>query len=267
MQSTPAFQSTAAGRTRAAPAPSRLVIDAPTRMFHWLFALSFLGAYLTAEGERWRALHVTLGYLMAGLLGFRLLYGLFGPRPAGLVPMFRKLGNTSAWIRSVVRGVRDRSLQGINWRQGQYLAMTMAVVALLVLVVPLTLSGFGAYDDWGDVLGGDWLGDLHEFLANLFLTVVLGHLTLITGLSLQRRRNQALPMLTGRIEGAGPDLVKQNRAWLAGLLLGAAVAFVAWEWQQSPNGLVPLLSATGIGLADEGNMSGSRAASRPQSRV
>ncbi|MDP3835815.1 MAG: cytochrome b/b6 domain-containing protein, partial [Hydrogenophaga sp.] len=53
------------------PAPTRLVIDAPTRMFHWLFALSFVGAYRTADGERWRLLHVTLGYTLAGLLAFR----------------------------------------------------------------------------------------------------------------------------------------------------------------------------------------------------
>ncbi|MBA4257107.1 MAG: cytochrome b, partial [Polaromonas sp.] len=30
----------------AGPVPSRRVIDAATRMYHWLFALSFLGAYL-----------------------------------------------------------------------------------------------------------------------------------------------------------------------------------------------------------------------------
>jgi hypothetical protein len=36
------------------PAASRLEIDAPTRMFHWLFALSFIGAYVTAESEHWR---------------------------------------------------------------------------------------------------------------------------------------------------------------------------------------------------------------------
>jgi len=34
-------------------APSgRLTIDAPMRAFHWLFALSFTGAWLTAESER-----------------------------------------------------------------------------------------------------------------------------------------------------------------------------------------------------------------------
>ena len=47
------------------------------------------------------------------------------------------------------------SLAGVNWRQGQNLLMALAVVALLVLVVPLTLSGDGSYNDWGDVLGGE----------------------------------------------------------------------------------------------------------------
>ena len=70
------------------------MVDAPTRVFHWLFALSFLGAYLTADGERFRLLHVTLGYTMAGLLVFRVLYGLLGPRQAGLALLWRKLSGS-----------------------------------------------------------------------------------------------------------------------------------------------------------------------------
>ena len=58
-------------------------------------------------------------------------------------------------------------------------------------------------------------------------------------LSLLRRKNQASPMLSGRTEGVGPDLVKHNRAWLAGLLLLAVLAYWSWEWQQSPRGLWP----------------------------
>ncbi|MNW02776.1 hypothetical protein D3C71_1986130 [compost metagenome] len=45
-------------------------------------------------------------------------------------------------------------------------------------------------------------------------------------------------MLTGRIDGNGPDLVPKNRSWLAALLLIVVLAFGAWEWQQSPNGLL-----------------------------
>lgn len=213
----------------ATATPGRLVIDAPTRVFHWLFALSFAGAYLTADGERWRALHVTLGYALAGLLAFRVLYGIFGPRHAGLGMLLRKLGGAPAWLRSLGQGLRQRSAQGTQWRQGQNLLMALAVVSMLVLTVPLTLSGYGTYNDWGAFLGGDWLEDVHEFFGNAFLAVVLGHIAFIVALSVLRRRNQALPMLTGRIAGAGPDLVKRNRVWLAVLLEAGVLGFIAWQ--------------------------------------
>ncbi len=231
MHATPSLPTIAS----AAATPGRRVTDAPTRMFHWLFALSFLGAYVTADGESWRLLHVTLGYTMAGLLVFRVLYGLLGPRQAGLGLMWRKLAGAPAWLRSLAPG---GSPAGINWRQGQNLLMALAVVALLLLVLPLTLSGYASYNNWGDFLGGDWLEDVHEFFGEAFLSVVLAHLALIAGLSLLRRKNQALSMLTGRIDGKGPDLVQKNRVWLATLLLLAVLAFGAWEWQQSPKGLI-----------------------------
>ncbi len=234
MHATPSIHTTAQAAPAAAT-PGRRVTDAPTRMFHWLFALSFLGAYVTADGESWRLIHVTLGYTMAGLLVFRVLYGLLGPRQAGLSLMWHKLAGAPAWLRSLTQ---SRSLTDINWRQGQNLLMALAVVALLVMVVPLTLSGYATYNDWGDFLGGDWLEEVHEFFGEAFLFVVLAHLALIAGLSLLRRKNQALPMLTGRIDGKGPDLVQKNRVWLAALLLLAVLAFGAWEWQQSPNGLI-----------------------------
>lgn len=41
--------------------PGRLVTDAPMRMFDWLFALSFVGAYISADSEYWRLVHVVLG--------------------------------------------------------------------------------------------------------------------------------------------------------------------------------------------------------------
>jgi hypothetical protein len=122
--------------------------------------------------------------------------------------------------------------------------MALAVLALLLLVVPLTLSGYGTYNDWGDFLGGDWLGEVHEFFGNAFLAVVLAHIGLIVAISLLRRRNQALTMLTGRTVGAGPDLVKHNHAWLAGLLLAAVLGFISWQWQQSPQGLIPAQGMT-----------------------
>ena len=243
MLTNPPYESTAQ-TSSAASKPSRLMIDAPTRMFHWLFVLSFLGAYLTADGERWRMLHVTLGYTMAGLLVFRVLYGLFGPRQASLGAMWHKLANLPSWLKSIAM---NRSSASINWRQGQNLLMTFAVVALLIMVVPLTLSGYGVYNNFGDFLGGDWLEEVHEFFGEAFLMLVLAHLALIFGMSVWHRKNQAQPMLTGRVEGPGPDLVKKNRVWLAVLLLLVVLAYATWESQHSPNGLFPnnVMNSTG----------------------
>ena len=226
--------------TRPSAPHFRRVVDAPMRMFHWLFALSFVGAYLTAESEHWRLLHVTLGYTFAGLFAFRVLYGIVGPRQVGLPLLWRKLGVGPAWLGSVWAS-RDGS--AINWRQGQNLALAWAVVAMLGLVIPLTLTGYATYQDWGDVLGGDWPEELHEVFSNAFLLMVAMHLGLILLTSLWRRQNQALPMLTGKLPGKGPSPVQNNRVGLAVGLLLAVLAFGAWQWHSSPRGLIPGLGA------------------------
>ncbi len=230
--------------------PTRRVIDAPTRAFHWLFALCFLGAYLSAEGERWRLLHVTLGYSLAGLLAFRVVYGLLGPRQARLAGLLGKLGGLAPWLRSLTQA---RALADVNWRQGQNLLMAGAVATLMALVIPVTLTGYASFNDWGGSWLGDWLGELHEAVGEAMLFAVLAHLGLLAALSGWRRSNLAAPMLTGRAEGRGPDLAKRNHTWLAVLVVLAVWAYWGWEWQQSPRGLLPVnaLSASAFDTADD----------------
>ncbi|MEZ5645253.1 MAG: cytochrome b/b6 domain-containing protein [Burkholderiaceae bacterium] len=225
-----------------APRPAgRLVTDAPTRLFHWLFALSFAGAYLTAESEHWRLVHVTLGYIFAGLAGFRIAYGLLGPRHVRLSVLWRKLTALPSWLQSMKSA---RVLSAAHWRQGQNLAMALAIAAMLALVLPLALSGYATYNDWGDFLGGDWPEELHELIGNAFLALVLAHMGMLALTSLLRRQNQALPMLTGRVSGPGPDLVKHRHNGLAALLLVAVVAFGVWQWQTAPAPLPDEAGAT-----------------------
>ena len=203
--------------------PSRRIVDAPTRAFHALFAASFLAAYLTAESERWRDLHVALGYLMAGLLAFRVLYGLIGPRHARLAPLGRKLSTLRAWGRTVLAARRPGD---VPWRHGVNLLMAGAVALLLALTVPLALSGHGTYESWG----GDWLADVHELLGETMLLAVAGHLALVVAASVLRRTNLVRTMLTGRAAGVGPDLVPDDRRWLAVTVVLVAATSVAWLW-------------------------------------
>ena len=212
------------------PRPAtRRVVDATTRMLHWLMALSFTAAYITADGERWRLVHVTLGYTLAGLVVARVLWGLFGPRQARLSVLWRKLQGLPAWLKSLA-AVRSPSALQATWRPGQNLLMALAVALILALVVPLTLSGYAVWVEWG----GEWLEEVHEFFGNTLLFVVLAHIGLIALLSVLRRKNQALPMLTGRVQGPGPNLAQRNHGWLAAAVLACVLAFWTWQWNTAP---------------------------------
>ena len=138
----PSGSAPSASSSATTPRPAtRRVVDAATRMLHWLMALSFTGAYITADGERWRLVHVTLGYTLAGLLVARVLWGLFGPRQVRLSALWRKLQGLPAWLQSLV-AVRSPSEMQAAWRPGQNLLMALAVGMILVCIVPLTLRGY-----------------------------------------------------------------------------------------------------------------------------
>ena len=203
---------------------TRRVNDLATRSFHWLFAFSFLGAYLTADFERLRGVHVSLGYTMLGLLAFRIVWGLVGPKHARFKLLFGKLSGLRAWV---VATRNAPSIQAIGWKQGQNLLMALAVLSLLVLVVPLVGSGYLLNND----LGGKFIESAHEFFGELYLWSVVTHLGLIAMISIIRRRNMASPMMTGHVPGPGPDLVRtEQRVWAVMLVLGC-VSWWVWSFQ------------------------------------
>lgn len=226
----PAAANAAPANAPAAPGRGRLVNDAPMRMFHWLFALSFVGAYLSADSEHWRLVHVVLGYTVAGLLAFRVVYGLVGPRPYRLGTMGRKVSGAWAWLKTVRSAWATGGVGSAGfWRQLPVHAMAVSLVALLAVVLPLTLSGYGSFHEWGGEWSSEVFEALHEFFGNTALSLVGVHLALLAGQSFWRQKNMALPMLTGRLEGRGPDLMAHNRVWLAVLLLAGVLAYIGWE--------------------------------------
>jgi hypothetical protein len=123
----------------------------------------------------------------------------------------------------------------IGWTQGRHLLLLLSIVALLLGVVPLGLSGYAVYTDWGD----EWLEEVHEFFANAMLILVGVHLALLGLSSVLQRRNLARAMIDCRVAGAGADLVPSQQRGLAVLLLAAVLGIGAWQWQQSRIGLWP----------------------------
>jgi len=217
-------------RTEARAAPDAglarrriLVWDAPTRLFHWLMVFCFAGAYLTAEEDSLRLVHVTLGYTMGGLVVFRLLWGLAGSRYARFSNFIRGPGAAMRYLRSLVSGRPEHYL-------GHNPAGALGIIALLGAAVLLVASGWATDQQ----VGGESTEELHEVIANLMLILVLVHVAAVLASSWLHRENLIGAMIHGHKAGAAEDGIAKPRRWVAVLLLAAVAGFWWWQWQSAP---------------------------------
>jgi cytochrome b len=216
-----------------------LVWDLPTRAFHWLLALSFAGAYLTAESERLRNVHVALGYTMLGLVAFRLLWGLVGTRYARFASFAFGPRSVAAYLRSLLTRSPKRYV-------GHNPAGSWAIYALLALSVAAGATGYATYVD----LGGHWMEEVHELAANALLAVVIAHVAGVLLSSLLHRENLVRSMLTGYKRGEADAGIRfRHRAVAALLLAGVAAFWVAGPESLSLTSAGPSAQAPGAGAA------------------
>ena len=226
--------------------PQRIrVWDAPVRVFHWLMVLSFAGAWITAESDRWLPVHVTLGYTMAGLVVFRLLWGVAGTRHARFGDFVRGPAAVARYVLSLLRG-RPEHHAGHNPAGG------WAILALLALAALAVLLGWATLEH----VGGKWMEEAHEAVASLMLGVVIVHVGGVLLGSWLHRENLVRAMITGRKTGAPADGIAKGQGRGAGavaaLLLAAVLGFWLLQWQQAPDSLQAQAAARHqAGLDDE----------------
>ncbi|WP_298835180.1 cytochrome b/b6 domain-containing protein [uncultured Piscinibacter sp.] len=203
--------------------PSTLVWDVPVRVFHWLLVASFAGAWITAESEHWRLVHVTLGYTMAGLVAFRVLWGLVGTRYARFSSFVRGPRAAFAYLRSLL----GRSPEH---HTGHNPAGALAIVGLLALIGVTAASGFATYND----LGGEWLEELHELAANGLMALVVIHVAGVVVGSLVHKENLVRSMFTGRKPVPQGEGIRRGWATLAAVMIAAVLGFWWTQWQAAP---------------------------------
>jgi cytochrome b len=189
-----------------------LVWDLPLRIFHWLLAITFTGAFLTAESERWRDIHVMLGYTMLALIAFRVVWGFIGPRHARFASFLYGPARVSAYLRSLASG-RPTHYTGHNP------AGSWAIYALLASGAAAGVTGLALYNE----IGGRWVEHWHEFIANSMLAIVAVHIVGVAAGSLLHRENLVRAMFTGYKSGVAGDAIGGPRRIVAVLLIAVIV--------------------------------------------
>ena len=202
-----------------------LVWDVPTRVFHWLLVVSFAGAFWTGDSERYRVIHVVLGYTLLGLIAFRLLWGFVGTRYAQFRSFLFKPGEIAGYMASLVKG-NPRHYVGHNP------AGSIAVFALLALGIASGVTGYMAFQE----IGGEAVEELHEALSYAMLAMVGLHIVGVLVSSVMHRENLVRSMITGFKSAEPNDGISRAYVWLGAILFALVVAF----WVGYPaTGLVP----------------------------
>jgi cytochrome b len=193
-----------------------LVWDLPTRIFHWALALSFTGAYLTSETERYRDLHVTLGYTLLGLLAFRLLWGFVGTRYARFASFAFSPATILGYLKRLLQR-RPKHFIGHNPAGG------VAIFLLIGLGLAVGVSGVLLYQE----IGGDAFEEIHEAFASAMLALVFVHLAGVAVSSLLHRENLPRAMITGYKTGRPEQGITRAHINLGVIMAIIIVTFVA----------------------------------------
>jgi cytochrome b len=193
--------------------------DAPVRLLHALMALSLVGAWLTAEADGWRAVHISFGLTLAGAVALRAVWGLVGPGPARFGQFVRGPAAVMGHLRELLAG-RARPHAGHNPAGG------WAVLALLG--TGLLAAGSG----WLTYTGGEAWEEVHEALATGLLALTGVHIAAVL-LTSWLSRDQLVPaMVTGRkAVPAGTPASRMHRG-VAALILVAVLGL--WAWSLGP---------------------------------
>ncbi len=200
------------------PEAEVLVWDVPVRVFHWLLVFSVAGAWLSAESERWRWWHETLGYTTLGLMAFRFVWGWVGSRHARFADFVRPPSVVWAYVLKMLRLRAPRHV-------GHNPLGAWAVLALIALTTLTGVSGWLIAD--GDAPG--WLEEAHELAANALIATIAVHVLGVLFSGWLHRENLVRAMLTGRKRATADQAIPA--AW-AGLGVVMVVAVLWFWWSQ-----------------------------------
>ena len=180
-------------RPVVSPVPARsnapepvLVWDWPLRACHW--SLAFFVVIASFTPNKYDGLHRFAGYVVLGLIIFRLGWGFLGTRYS----RFRTLGRRLRAMRQYLRDMR-------HGKTGRYLGLNPAGAAMLVAV--LLLLAISTVTGWMQVtvrfFGVWWVEDTHAYSSDAVMILVLLHVLGVLWMSLLQGENLVRSMITG----------------------------------------------------------------------
>jgi len=171
------------------------VWDLPIRLFHWSLVASVVFAYVSGKvGGNLIDWHGRAGFLIIGLVIFRIVWGFVGTPTARFASFVRGPGAIRAYLRGDWRGIGHNPIGALS------------VLGLLALVGAQAATGLFTNDDiayqgpLADIVGkelSDNFHGWHAWLQNGLLALVVLHVGAIAFYLRVKKENLVKPMITG----------------------------------------------------------------------
>lgn len=176
--------------------------DPALRAFHWALALAVGAGWLLGEfGPLDMTWHFWAGYAVAGLIGFRLVWGVIGPRTARFASFLRGPGAVAAYVRSLP--LRKASHEpGHNplggWSIMAMLAVLAAQVGTGLILDPEDFINAGPLAEQVSAEWNRWALGMHHTLGVVLLGLVVLHVAAILFYRFWKNEDLVTPMITGQ---------------------------------------------------------------------
>ena len=187
--------------------PQIKVWDVGVRIFHWSLVLFFTIAYISEDIE---LIHVYAGYVVLGLILFRVLWGLIGTKYARFNNFIYGKKAALVYLKSLFT-MKPKHYIGHNPIAG------WMILALLITIFLISLSGLQLYADAGkgplagvniELISKAYADDerdksesiweeIHESLASLTLLLICVHVAGALLSSMIHSENLIKSMITG----------------------------------------------------------------------
>ncbi|TVT52116.1 MAG: cytochrome B [Azoarcus sp. PHD] len=198
------------------------VWDLPTRIFHWALVVLTAGVFATGLiGGNLIVWHGRLGVAIAGLLAFRLVWGVLGSTYARFTHFVPGPGRIRAYLRG-------------QWKEpGHNPLGALSVLGLLGVMIFQVVSGLVANDDIafeGPLYAivskstSDWMSSLHRQNIWIIGGLIALHVLAILYYAHVKKDNLVKPMITGVKEFPEPAPRPAQGGGLVSFVVALAIA-------------------------------------------
>ncbi|MBD1230134.1 cytochrome b/b6 domain-containing protein [Acinetobacter seifertii] len=167
-------------------------IDILIRILHIIIMVAFVGAYFTGDSEDLHQVHMMFGYILLMSITTRVIWHFLSPRISNTAPFGIKKRSSMAFnaIKKPFSHANSVSLFSKNSIQLISIGLFQASIVFIFILIPVVVAlGYGTEHFTYS------LRDLHSFFANLFLALVILHLSTLILNSILAKRFQGWTML------------------------------------------------------------------------